>query len=182
MSTLVWDPFPTVFCQFFALSEAELLRQKDRSAWLDFEKGRITEATLGQRYFLDRRPVDVRALRHQVSHAYAWLPGIEALLGELRAAGVEMHACSNYPLWYEEIERALGLGRFMPWTFVSCRMDCRKPEAEFFTRVVEALGRPPGELLFIDDKEVNCEAAGAAGIPSVRFESAEQLRRALPLS
>lgn len=50
---------------------------------------------------------------------YEYLPGMEELLSELSSAGVEMHAMSNYPVWYENIEAKLKLTKFLPWTFVS---------------------------------------------------------------
>jgi FMN hydrolase / 5-amino-6-(5-phospho-D-ribitylamino)uracil phosphatase len=30
---------------------------------------------------------------------YDYLPGMQSLLARLAAAGVEMHALSNYPMW-----------------------------------------------------------------------------------
>ena len=51
----------------------------------------------------------------------------------------------------------------------------RKPSAESFAAVVQHLGVPPEGLLFVDDRQANVEGARAAGIPAIRFESAEQL-------
>ncbi len=51
---------------------------------------------------------------------YRFLDGMETLLTRLHAAGYEMHALSNYPVWYQIIEEKLRLSRFMDWTFVSC--------------------------------------------------------------
>jgi hypothetical protein len=45
---------------------------------------------------------------------------MEQLLGRLKAAGYEMHALSNYPVWHQMIEEKLRLSRFLSWTYLSC--------------------------------------------------------------
>ena len=50
---------------------------------------------------------------------------MEALLGRLAAAGVQVHAFSNYPAWWRLIEDKLRLSRYLDWTFVSCHGPMR---------------------------------------------------------
>lgn len=45
---------------------------------------------------------------------------MEDLLARLKAADYEMHALSNYPSWYLNIEKKLVLSKYLDWTFVSC--------------------------------------------------------------
>lgn len=54
------------------------------------------------------------------------MDGTESLLVRLKAAGVEMHAFSNYPVWYRLVEEKLLLSRFLEWSFVSCHMVGRR--------------------------------------------------------
>ena len=103
-----------------------------------------------------------------VASAYRFLDGIEPLLGELSAAGVPMHALSNYPVWFEMIEARLGLSRYLRWSFVSCRTGVRKPDPEAFLGAARALGVAPSRCLFVDDREKNCAGARAVGIFCVR--------------
>jgi HAD superfamily hydrolase (TIGR01509 family) len=51
----------------------------------------------------------------------------------------------------------------------------RKPDPRAFRGPLARLGVAPEECLFIDDREVNCAAARAEGIPAVRFTSATEL-------
>ena len=44
---------------------------------------------------------------------------------------------------------------------------------------LQIVQRPPSECLFIDDRRLNLESAGALGMRTLLFESAEQLRRDL---
>jgi HAD superfamily hydrolase (TIGR01509 family) len=123
--------------------------------------------------------VDAAALRDAIVSGYRWLPGMEALLAELCAAGVELHALSNYPDWWRLIEERLRLSRYLRWSFVSCRTGVRKPDAECFLGAARALGVPPEQCLFIDDRPGNVAAAESVGMPALLFTDAASLRAAL---
>jgi FMN hydrolase / 5-amino-6-(5-phospho-D-ribitylamino)uracil phosphatase len=179
MDTLVHDPFYTEVLEFFGLDLDALFEVKSKQAWLEFERGEIDEAAIVDRYFSDGRRLDLTGLRACMSAAYRWLPGIEPLLAELRAAGVEMHALSNYPVWFELIEQRLGLSRYLEWSFVSCRTGVRKPDRDAYLGAAQRLGRAPRECLFIDDRAPNCAAAEALGMPALEFVDAAGLRAAL---
>ncbi|MFV8751715.1 HAD-IA family hydrolase [Nannocystaceae bacterium ST9] len=176
LDTLVHDPFFHEVPEFFALDFEALLASKDRQAWLDFERGSIGEAELAERYFTDRRPLDLAGLRSCMHASYRFLPGIEPLLGELREREVEMHALSNYPVWWRLIEDRLGLSRFLAWSFVSCETGVRKPDPQAFLGAAARLGVPASECLLIDDRLENCRAAEAIGMPALRFVDADALR------
>lgn len=179
MSTLVRDPFYEDVPRFFETSLSDLVATKDPDAWPAFERGHIDGPTLCERFFRDRRPVDRRGLCATMADGYAWLPGVEAIVAELSAAGVEMHALSNYPRWYALIEDRLRPSRYLSWTFVSCKTGLRKPEAAAYRHAVMALGVAPRDATFIDDRDDNCAAARACGLAAFRFEDAAQLRRDL---
>lgn len=175
MDTLVHDPFYTEVLEFFAMDLDSLFAIKSKQAWKQFECGELDEAALVHRYFEDGRRLDLDGLRATMRRAYRFLPGIEALLAALREAEVEMHALSNYPVWWRMIEAELELSRFLSWGFVSCETGVRKPDPRAYLGAAEALGRAPSACLFVDDREKNCRGAEAVGMPAVCFENAEQL-------
>ena len=179
MDTLVRDPFHDALPAFFGLDTASYLEQKDREAWIRFELGEIDEATFCAQMFSDRREVDVDGLRKTLSDAYELIEGIEPLLKELTEAGFEMHALSNYPVWYRLIEEKLRLSRWISWSFVSCETGFRKPDPTTYISAARVLGVPRDALIFVDDKKRNTHAAEQAGVPSVRFSGAVALRSAI---
>ena len=179
MDTLVHDPFYVEVLEFFAMDLESLFAIKSKQAWFEFERGELDEAAMVERYFEDGRRLDLAGLRACMRAAYRWLPGIEPLLIELRAAGVEMHALSNYPVWFELIEQELGLSRYLEWSFVSCQTGVRKPDAAAYLGAAERLAVPAGACLFVDDRAKNCAAAEAVGMPALRFTDAVELRAAL---
>lgn len=179
MDTLVRDPFREVMPRFFGVDFKGLLRAKSATAWPDFECGRLTEAEYFARAFTDGRVFDGDAFREAMVAGYEWLPGMEALLADLAHAGLEMHALSNYPCWYERLDENLGLSRYLTWRFVSCRTGLRKPAPEAYLNAARGCGVSPAECVFIDDRPENVTAARAVGMEGVVTEGAEQIRAAL---
>jgi 2-haloacid dehalogenase len=71
---------------------------------------------------------------------------------------------------------------FLHWfdgRVVSGEERMRKPAEAFYRVLLDRYGLQPEETLFIDDNLRNIKAAEAMGIPSIRFESPEQLEREL---
>lgn len=179
MDTLVHDPFRASVPLVFGMDVETYFSLKDKGNYLDFEKGRITPEHYAANLFFDKRPVDLDALRQAFREGYRYIDGIPELLADLAEAGVEMHALSNYSVFYEMIEDKLGLSTWVPWTFVSAVTGRRKPDADTFLEAAKALGRPPKDCVFVDDREKNCAGARAVGMHGLRFRDAATLRRDL---
>ena len=58
----------------------------------------------------------------------------------------------------------------------SCEVRSVKPDPFIYRHTLGLLNSPPSEVLFIDDREENIQAARAAGIGGIVFESVSQLR------
>jgi putative hydrolase of the HAD superfamily len=56
----------------------------------------------------------------------------------------------------------------------SAFVGCRKPDREIYEIVLERLGVPAAACLFVDDVEVNCEAARELGMTAVHFRENDQ--------
>jgi len=179
MDTLVADPFWTAFPEFFGEPLPELFKSVQKDAWPRFERGEIDARTWAREAFSDGRRFDLDALTQALHAGYAFIDGIEDLLVDLKSEAVPMHILSNYPVWYERIEKKLALRRYLPWTFVSWHTGVRKPNAEAYLGPLRTLGIEPAQAVFIDDRESNVTAAEALGLHGVIFESVPQLRGAL---
>ncbi len=179
MDTLVVDPFFQSIPEFFGLTLEQLLKQKHPDSWIAFEEAKISEAEYMKTFFSDQRDVDGARLRQLLWDSYSWIDGVELLLAELHAAGFEMHAVSNYSIWYRIIEERLKLSRFLDWTFVSCRTGLRKPVPRCYQFALDTLAARPSDCLFVDDRSINVEAAQAMGIDSIQFVDSAQLRNEL---
>ena len=176
MGTLVSEPFEVDVPRFFGVTLADLYGLLTPGLWVDFEKNLVDETTFLQNFFADRRAYDHHGLKTCLYHSYQFLDGIEAVLGELKAAGARMHLLSNYPRWYTLIEEKLALSRYAPWSFVSCDTGVRKPDADAYLGAASALGVRPDACVFVDDRAKNCAAARALGMRALHFENASRLR------
>ncbi len=182
MGTLVHDPFFVEVPAFFGMSLEELLAVKHPTAWIEFELGKIDEATFLPMFFRDGRGYDHQGLKRAMHGSYALLDGVCDLLEELHGAGVPMHALSNYTDWYTLIEDRVGLSRWVAWTFVSCRTGLRKPDPAAYANAVQQLSVCAADCVFVDDRGANCAAARAVGMHAIEFCDARQLREELVAS
>ena len=96
---------------------------------------------------------------------------------ELRGRGVRAAMLTNNvrewePLWRAKLPE---LDELFELVVDSAFVGLRKPDPAIFTLTLERLGGVvPERCVFLDDLDVNCEAARALGMAAVRFESAEQ--------
>ena len=132
MDTLVRDPFRETMPAFFGMTLYELIPQLRHGAWVEFEKSERDEGSFLRDFFADGRDFDHERFLAAVTEAYEFLPGIPALLNELRDAGLRLYALSNYPCWYERIAGKLDLPSRLDGAFVSYQMGVRKPNAEAY--------------------------------------------------
>jgi HAD superfamily hydrolase (TIGR01509 family) len=93
-----------------------------------------------------------------------------ALLRRMRARGLRVHALSNFA--HEKFALAAETYPFLhefDVAVISGHVGVAKPDTRIFEILVERVGRPAGELLFVDDSLRNVEAARAFGIETVHY-------------
>jgi len=179
MDTVVHDPFFMEVPAFHGRPLADLARDMDRDAWFAFERGEIDEDTYRQRYFRDRRAVDLDGVKDCMRRAYRFKEGMKAVLDDLVASGAQLYALSNYPVWYQIIDEELLLHRYLKWDFVSCHLGVRKPDPAIYAKVLAALDEEAARCVFVDDRQVNVDAAVASGMHGHCFAGADGLRSML---
>lgn len=101
-------------------------------------------------------------------------------LSELRATGVAMHLAT-----VQEHRRAaylwetLGLRDRFDALHHSAAYGCGKPDRAFFDAVAARTGFAPAELLLLDDRLENVEAARAAGWRAALWDGTERLAQVI---
>lgn len=181
MDTIVRDPFYEDVPAFFGMSMKELLGCKHPTAWNEFEKGLINEDELAKKFFKDGRHLDMEGLKTCMKGGYSYVNGVEELLHALKENSYEIHAFTNYPIWFEMIEEKLKLSAYLSWTFCSCKIGKQKPDPDFYSEVLRYLEVEPGSCVFIDDRIKNVEGAVNAGMVGLHFKDADVLRQDLSL-
>ena len=159
----------------------------------ELERGRVTEAV-----FLERLAGE---LEHDLGHRpemhgfkeiyFEALHPNEPMIELMRAAkgaGLRMALLTNNVREWEPLWRPmLPVDEIFEFVVDSAFVGMRKPEAEIYELTVERLGDgvAPEDCLFVDDIEVNIDAARELGMAAVHFVDNEQaipeIRAALSL-
>lgn len=174
MDTVVRDPFREALEAGTGLSLEELFRRKDTSAWPAFERGELTEAQYWQHFRDAGIDFDPEAFHRARLDGYAWIDGMPELLDEL-AGRVRRVVASNYPVWIEALAQDMLAGRFEQ-VVASYHLRVRKPEPDFYRRLLVRVGATPDGVVFVDDREVNVVAAREAGLRAHHFVGVQTLR------
>ena len=63
--------------------------------------------------------------------------------------------------------------------YISYQMKAMKPSADFYRAVMEDIGLPAADMLFIDDSQRNVDGSISAGLPAVYYEPGTDLSKVL---
>ena len=80
----------------------------------------------------------------------------------------EIFAEAGYPM-YEGFKKC----------YISYQMNTLKPSADFYCAVMDDIGLPAEDMLFVDDSQRNVAGSIAAGLPAVYYEPGTDLGKVL---
>jgi putative hydrolase of the HAD superfamily len=102
----------------------------------------------------------------------SWLklnPSTLQMVGEVHASGVPVSLMANVPRELaRELDRHPELAGFTH-RFFSADMQLIKPEPEAYRAVLDKIGADPADVVLVDDRLANVEAAGALGLRAIHF-------------
>ena len=108
--------------------------------------------------------------------------GAESALRQLHRAGVRIGLCSNKPHDLgHQLVRDLGVDTYIDEVLGSSDDLPKKPDPALLLAVIERLGVPPGETLYVGDSAADVAAARAAGVPVILVSYGYTLRSATQL-
>ncbi|MCL1595684.1 MAG: HAD family phosphatase [Actinomycetia bacterium] len=165
-------------CEHFDLDGADF---EDRHDFVsgDFEIGKLTLSQyLRRTIFYRERPFSEDAFFDFMKEQSVPLSETLDLLGELSASGRYVLATLNNEsreLNDYRIDRFELRDHFSIF-LSSCYVGVKKPDQDIYRLAVDLTQHAPNECVFIDDRELNLECANRAGIQSIHFKDAAQLR------
>jgi putative hydrolase of the HAD superfamily len=107
-------------------------------------------------------------------------PGVVRLVGEVAASGHRLALLSNAPHEVAAGVAALPVARRFEHLLFSCDLRLAKPDPRCFRAALTRLEAAPSDVIFIDDRQENADAAARLEIHAIRFTTAEDLRARLP--
>jgi putative hydrolase of the HAD superfamily len=108
-------------------------------------------------------------------------PSVVRLVGEVAASGHRLALLSNAPHEVATGFTSLPVARKFDRLLFSCDLRLAKPDPRCFSAALARLQAAPPDVIFIDDRQDNVDAAARLGIQALRFTTPDDLRARLPL-
>lgn len=105
------------------------------------------------------------------------LPGTVEIMKELKRAGYPLYGLSNWSAeTFPHARKKHDFFDLLDDMVISGEVGHVKPHPKIFQIMLDRIGKPAHECLFIDDSRANIEQAQKMGFATIHFESPEQLR------
>jgi putative hydrolase of the HAD superfamily len=160
---------------------AKIQQEEGRHPLFELETGRLTEAEFLKKLgdtlepVLGHRPELHRFREIYFDALHPNEPMID-LMREARRSGYRMGLLTNNVREWEPLWRTmLPVDEIFEVVVDSGFVGMRKPDREIYDLTLERMGGPePSDCLFIDDTDVNCDAARELGMSAVHYRDNAQ--------
>ena len=153
-----------------------------KGIWGDLEEGIISAEDFRAQILAGSRPGSAADLVDKAMwHILAGISPYKAELLNRLAESYDLYLLSNNNAicmprsrrLFEEV--GAPLEKVFRKCFLSYEMKALKPSEAFYRSVVEQIGLPSENMIFIDDSQKNVDGAEAAGLPAVYYQPGSDL-------
>lgn len=180
-----FEPYEYIKSQGYEDAKAErLLRATYHSPdWLKLDRGTVCFAEAIERMCAENPNLadDIRSIMGENKfELFAVIEKSLLFFMELKNAGYSLYFLSNFSeegfAYAKEKFEFLSMAEGM---VISAHVKMIKPEKEIYEHILKKYGLDPNETVFIDDLQVNTEAAESTGIKTILFTDADSCRAEL---
>lgn len=184
---LTVEPDRSAIVQFlrdsFSLTEEEF--EKVNRVKKQALKAGITDEEFWLAYALDKE-IDLPeewplTFKRIMKNALGVNPIMFQMVEELKAKKVPVALLSNIDERRGKLIREFGFYEPFDPCLLSFEIKIEKPDPKAYEHLIETLGLPPAQIVFIDDLPENVQAAKELGLDAIQFDSADQIRDELSL-
>jgi HAD superfamily hydrolase (TIGR01509 family) len=144
---------------------ADLLAEAIDRDYVEASLGRMDTDTFWQRMGVDP------ALENDYLAGHRLIEGTLEALAELKQRHGRLACLSNdVSSWSLKLRQRFGLESWIDHWFISGDLGLRKPSAEIYRVAADRLGVQPHDVVFVDDRPRNLDAAKAVGFNTVLFD------------
>ncbi|OGG44238.1 MAG: hypothetical protein A3F84_09585 [Candidatus Handelsmanbacteria bacterium RIFCSPLOWO2_12_FULL_64_10] len=174
-----WEPAALVAGAFADPAAQAKVRREilGHADWLALDRGTLPlQDAIARGAKRTGLPVpEVAEFLYRVPAALVPIPDTVALLYRLKAKGHRLFCLSNmHVASIEHLEKVYAFWDVFEGKVISCRIHLIKPEPGIYAHLLEKHKLKGPETVFIDDVEVNLQAAARFGIQTIRFENPAQ--------
>jgi len=180
---LIDDPAPALmqYCaNALCVSKQDYVKTHRRFA-ADFQKGRMSEDTFWERicHALNVPKPKAQSLWAEAFEAaYAPREDMFSMAASLQAEGYKTAVLSNTEVPAMHYFHRQKYNMFDVLVF-SCAEGVKKPDREIYEIALDKLASRPGQTVLIDDKPEYIKGAKEAGLNTIMFKNAEQVKNEL---
>lgn len=164
-------------CETFHLTPSEYKRVNDEKRLATNEGKSYEQFWMG---YAKRRDVQLpdnweQQFKKVLVDAMGVNPEMYVLVEQLKQLPIQVAMLSNIDFRLAKVIRDAGLYEPFEPCLLSYELGISKPDPKIYQILIDTLDMPAKEIVFIDDKLENVEAAKAMGIDDIHFQSKEQL-------
>jgi epoxide hydrolase-like predicted phosphatase len=123
----------------------------------------------------------VSAFHQVLKEAIGVNPEMYCLVEELKEKRMQVAMLSNIDTRLAGLVRDFGLYKPFEPCLLSCEFGYEKPDQRAYTILLGSLELDPSDVIFIDDRQENIDAAKQLGVDAILYESTALLREKLAL-
>jgi FMN phosphatase YigB (HAD superfamily) len=160
------DDVSELLIPFIAAEVGDFDEQIIQSTYLRASLGQISADNFWAQVNLSAALEDDFLSRHILS------PGVNELLHYAWQKEVPVWCLSNdVGRWSEKLRNNFEIEKLLTGSVISGDVGVRKPDRKIYEVLIEHCGHKIEDLLFVDDREKNIEAARSLGIDSILFQA-----------
>jgi len=141
--------------------------QKIIRLYQDASVGSISSSEFWRSVGVDPALEDAYLERHRLTE------GLTEFLAAMKSQGIRLWCLSNdISEWSRKLRNKFDLDRYFVGFVISGDAGVCKPDSAIYLRLLEKSGSAPSEVIFVDDRLRNIEAANSLGIRGILFNPA----------
>ena len=181
---LTWNPRAIVAGVFAdeASQDRVLSEVFGHRDWVELDRGAlpIDEAISRASSRTGLREADLALMFRQVPYSMVPIPQMIDLFHRLKARGHSLYCLSNlHAHSFAHLKAGYTFWDLFKGAVISCLVHLCKPEPAIYAHLIETFRLNAHDTLFIDDLQVNLDAANPFGIGTIRFMTQAQCEREL---
>ena len=159
------DDVVELLIPFVAEHCGEMNEDVIQSAYLQASLGNISAGEFWARVGIDQECEDAYLSRHRLSY------GVKELLVTAQERQIPVWCLSNdVGRWSRKLREKLGIEELLSGSVISGEVRVRKPDSRIYEELITRSGFPAVDMLFVDDRPKNLQAAQALGIESLQYD------------
>ena len=169
------------YLKSFSFPEEEYERIADitfRSPeWNERDRGVLSEEEIVERFAAAAPEYedDIRKVMSRTYDSVHPLDYADTWVRYLKNQGYHLYLLSNFCDYMLKVNRPqMTFLKYMDGVIFSCEVKLIKPEREIYELFLQRYQLNPGECVFLDDREENCEGARQAGMKAICFKNLKQ--------